>query len=105
MDKEKLENILSEIFKGKEEVLLIGKQSKIYINTKGEPVFLENVSLPGLLIISHEQDKPITVKILGEPRKYSYYCFGEEFGISESHGFALFYKEIVAVDFFREINL
>ncbi|MEK6857657.1 MAG: hypothetical protein AABX39_03655 [Nanoarchaeota archaeon] len=105
MDKELLENILNKIFKDKQEVLLIGKENKIYIDSKGEPVFLENISLPGLLIISYEQNNPTSARILGEPKKYTHYNLGQEMRIHESHGFAIVYKEIVAVDFLREMNL
>lgn len=102
MDKEKLENILKETFDGHEEVLLIGKESKIYIDTKGEPVFLENISTPGLVIVHYEEYKPFKAEVLGKPHKYKYYCLGRSIDVSESRGFALAHKEIIAVDFFVE---
>ncbi len=103
MDKEQLEDILKKTFENKEEVLFVGKEKKIYINTKGEPVFLENVSMPGLLIISYEQDSPSKAEVLGKPNDYTHYNLGQEIRVHESHGFAIIYKEIIAVDFLREI--
>ncbi len=105
MDKEQLEDILKKTFENKQEVLLVGKQSKLYINTKGEPVFLENVSLPGLLIISYENETPFKVETLGKPNNYTHYSLGSEIRVHESKGFAIVYKEIIAIDFLREIYI